>query len=258
MLKALRKRFRHFDLWLFATMIILMIIGVIAIYSALTFHIGDESHTSNEYLKQMIWIILSLIVFLLVIIIPYPVFELMILPAYFLSLAMLLIVLTMPQIKGAARWIMLGPIQIQPAEIAKITTILLLAKELAKPHITDLQIILKLILIGLPPIMLLLIQPDLGSAVIFGAIIFGVLAFSDLSDYWLILTISPFMAVITSFYIPAFIIFLLLLLFVLYKYNLSWIALGFTAVINTFIFFSGTISLEWFERVSAKSDSIFP
>jgi len=218
-------------------MIVLMIIGVIAIYSALTSRIGEDSHTQSEYIRQIVWIVVALIIFVLVIAIPYPVFELMILPAYFFSLALLLLVLTMPQIKGATRWIMLGPFQLQPAEFTKITTILLLAKELSKPYITDMQILIKVVIIGLPPILLLLLQPDLGSAVIFGAIVFGILAFSDLSDYWLILSVSPFIAIVTSFYFPAFIIFMLILLFVLYKYNLSWIALGFTAVINTFIFF---------------------
>jgi rod shape determining protein RodA len=233
----LNRRFRHFDWWLFATMLILMAIGVIVIYSALTFQIGDEKHTSNEYLKQITWIIVSLILFFIVILIPYPLFDLIIIPAYFISLAMLLVVLTMPQIKGATRWIMLGPFQLQPAEFAKITTILLLAKALAKPYITDMQILFRLFAIGAPPMLLLLMQPDLGSTVIFGVIIFAILAFSDLSDYWLILTISPFIAIATSFYLPAFIIFIVLLLYVLHKLNLAWITIGFTAVFNVFIYF---------------------
>jgi len=218
-------------------MLILMTIGVIIIYSALTFQIGEERHTSNEYLKQLTWIVISLIFFLIIILIPYPLFDLIIIPAYFVGLAMLLIVLSMPQIKGATRWIMLGPFQLQPAEFAKITTILLLAKALAKPYITDMQILVRLVVIGAPPILLLLLQPDLGSTVIFGAIIFAILAFSDLSDYWLILTISPFIAIATSFYIPAFIVFIILLILVLNRFNLAWITIGFTAVFNIFIFF---------------------
>lgn len=233
----LKRSFRHFDWSLFATMLILMTIGVIIIYSALTFQIGEERHTSNEYLKQLTWIVISLIFFLIIILIPYPLFDLIIIPAYFVGLAMLLIVLSMPQIKGATRWIMLGPFQLQPAEFAKITTILLLAKALAKPYITDMQILVRLVVIGAPPILLLLLQPDLGSTVIFGAIIFAILAFSDLSDYWLILTISPFIAIATSFYIPAFIVFIILLILVLNRFNLAWITIGFTAVFNIFIFF---------------------
>src|SRR5690554_2245838 len=233
----LKRSFRHFDWSLFATMLILMTIGVIIIYSALTFQIGEERHTSNEYLKQLTWIVISLIFFLIIILIPYPLFDLIIIPAYFVGLAMLLIVLSMPQIKGATRWIMLGPFQLQPAEFAKITTILLLAKALAKPYITDMQILVRLVVIGAPPILLLLLQPDLGSTVIFGAIIFAILAFSDLSDYWLILTISPFIAIATSFYIPAFIVFIILMILVLNRVNLAWITIGFTAVFNIFIFF---------------------
>lgn len=232
----MKKNFRHFDWHLFATMLLLMIIGVIVIYSAMSFQIGDERATSNEYIRQLVWILFAIIALFVVIAIPYPIFELMILPAYFLSIILLLLTLIMPEIKGASRWIIIGPLQLQPAEFVKITTILLLAKTLAKPHITDLQIVTKMLLIGTLPIILLVLQPDLGSTVIFGAIFFAVLAFSDLSKYWLIIIVSPFLTIITSFYIPLFILFIIILLFVLYKHNLSWITLGFTTVINSFIF----------------------
>lgn len=218
-------------------MLILIIMGIIAIYSSMTFRIGEEIHTSNEYLRQITWGVIALAFFVIILLIPYPLFDLLILPSYIASLLLLIIVLSMPEIKGATRWILIGPLQIQPAEFAKLTTILLLAKAVSKPYITDLQIILRSLIIGLPPIFLLILQPDLGSTIIFGAILLAVMAFSDLSEYWLLLTISPIFAVIASFYLPAFIIFILLLLFILYKMNLSWIALGFTAVINVFIFF---------------------
>ncbi|MBC8385532.1 MAG: rod shape-determining protein RodA, partial [Candidatus Cloacimonetes bacterium] len=63
------------------------------------------------------------------------------------------------------------------------------------------------------------------------------LVFSKLPKYYLILIISPFLSIAFSFSIPIFIVFIMLLLFILYKSKLSFILIGFTAVTNIFLFF---------------------
>jgi len=81
-----------------------------------------------------------------------------------------------PSIQGARRWFVVGPVQLQPSEFAKLAIIVTLARllaareELARPT----GLIGPLIHVGLP-IGLILLQPDLGTSLIFIAILFGML-----------------------------------------------------------------------------------
>jgi rod shape determining protein RodA len=235
-MRTLRNRFRHFDWWLLTSLLILMIFSVVAVYSASTIKIGDEYHTNNNYLKQILWVVLSLFCIALILMTPYQVIDVLIIPAYVISILSLLIVFSMPQIKGATRWIVLGPLQLQPSEFAKVTTILILSKSLAKPHLTEFQILVRTILLGIPPIVLIAMQPDLGTTIVFWALITAILVFSDLPKFYIVMMISPFLALIASFSIILFIVYILVLVVVLFKFNLSLITIGFVTVINGFIF----------------------
>jgi len=64
---------------------------------------------------------------------------------------------------------------------------------------------------------------------------FAILAVSELPFFYLILMVSPFFTIVTSFSIPIFIIYILILIFVLYKTKLANIVIGFVVAINTLI-----------------------
>ncbi|MFA5498667.1 MAG: FtsW/RodA/SpoVE family cell cycle protein [Candidatus Cloacimonadia bacterium] len=236
-MRELRTAFRYFDWWLLISTLVLIIVGLIAVYSSSTYTIGDEVHRSNECIKQLMWAVISIIVGFAIIRLPVPLFELLIVPGYILSVLLLIVSFAMPQVKGASRWIIIGPFTLQPAEFVKISTILLLGKVLGKQYLSDFQIITRSLLITLPSIVLLILQPDLGSAFILGVIMLGIVIFSDLPKHYIILAISPFLTVVTTFKIPLFILYMIVLIFVLYRINLSWIVTGFTVVINLFVFF---------------------
>lgn len=231
------RKLYYFDWWLLISVLILMLFGVIAVYTASAVKIGTDVIIGNDYLKQLLWISTSLVAIIVLLKLPLQIIEILIVPAHIFVLITMIIVLFMPEIKGSSRWIMIGPLQMQPAEFAKVTTILVLAKVLSKPNLSEIQIILRTVFIGLPPIILLYLQPDLGSTIIYWMIILTMLLFSGLPNFYVILVVSPFLAVITSFYLPAFIVFILLITFVLFKMNLDWVIIGFTNVINIFIFF---------------------
>jgi cell division protein FtsW len=85
------------------------------------------------------------------------------------SLAMLLMVLAMPAAGGAHRWFRLGPLGLQPSELAKIATVVLLAFILSRrsaDQVNDIRSTLfpVVALIGVT-VFLIVIEPDLGSAV---------------------------------------------------------------------------------------------
>lgn len=228
---------RQFDWITLFLLIILLTCGIIAIYSASTTQIGNDFQTENYYIKQIIWIIIAFIFMFIIIRIPYSAIEIMITPAYVISIILLIIVLFMPEIKGSLRWIPLGLFNFQPSELAKLTTILLVTKLISKPHITNWQIISRSFLFFLIPIILIFLEPDLGTSLCFIISLFVLLAISNLSAFYIILIVSPLISIVASFSLIVFIIYILILIYILYKTKLDKIIIGFAVVLNTFFFF---------------------
>ena len=228
---------KRFDWLLLLLLLLILASGVVIIYSASTTKTGDVYMTESYYIRQVIWIILSLVMLILLLQIPHSVIDFMITPIYILSILLLVFVLFLPEIKGSHRWINFGSFHFQPSELAKLATILLLAKLLSKPHITDSQILFRVFPVVLLPFGLILLEPDLGTALTFVIICFAFLTYSDLHFFIILLIVSPLLSIITSISPILFVIYILILIFVLYKSRLSPIVIGFTAVINCFIFF---------------------
>jgi rod shape determining protein RodA len=96
---------------------------------------------------------------------------------YGLTIFMLLAVTVMGiSAKGAQRWIDIGPVQIQPSEFAKLLVVVVLAGYFADHRLSDNVTFLKSLGIVALPALLVFAQPDLGTALVFGAIFF-VMAF---------------------------------------------------------------------------------
>ena len=231
------KKLRQFDWFIFVLLICLMVCGVIAIYSASSIKIGDEFQTEDFYKKQIIWIIISLVAFVVLMKVPYSVIDFLIIPLYVVSILLLIAVFFMPQVKGAHRWLLFGPISFQVSEMAKLATILLIAKLISKPYISEWQMLIHSFIILLLPAILILFEPDLGTAFTFGVILFAILASSSLPKFYLLLIISPILSLITSFSAVLYFVYLVLLLYLLFRNKLSYVVIGFTGVINSFIFF---------------------
>lgn len=95
---------------------------------------------------------------------------------YGLVVAMLLAVaITGDEAKGAQRWIDVGPVQVQPSEFAKILMVVVLAGYLADNRASDNMTFLKSLGILSVPALLVFAQPDLGTALVFGAVFFAIL-----------------------------------------------------------------------------------
>jgi rod shape determining protein RodA len=74
--------------------------------------------------------------------------------------------------KGAQRWIDIGPVQLQPSELAKLLVVVVLAGYFADNRLSDNKTFLKSLGIIVPPALLVFAQPDLGTALVFGAVFF--------------------------------------------------------------------------------------
>ncbi len=100
---------------------------------------------------------------------------------YLLSIFLLLILLFVADpVRGSIRWFDLGIFRVQPSEIAKITTLLVLVSFFKEKSAANIKNLFTSISIILPPFILVLIQPDIGSSLTFLAIWFGIVLVAGL------------------------------------------------------------------------------
>ncbi|MDO5759741.1 MAG: rod shape-determining protein RodA [Bacteroidota bacterium] len=167
----------------------LVLTGWISIYAAV--YDGEHSNIfdfSCRYGKQLVWIGASLIIAFFVLIIDPKFFSQTSFLIYAICIAMLLVVLVTGSVtKGARSWLGVGDFGIQPSEFAKMSTALALAKYLSTINVDMRKWQTKLTAIGIIalPMLLVLLQNDTGSALVFLSFIF-VLFREGLSLYVLI------------------------------------------------------------------------
>lgn len=115
--------------------------------------------------RQLVWSLIALTASLLCASISWEGVRRSLVPACGAVLALLLLVYAMPPINGAHRWVRLGPIGLQPSEPAKLVLVAVLAFRLGRRPPARLHDLLPPTLLALVPALLILRQPDLGSAV---------------------------------------------------------------------------------------------
>lgn len=108
---------------------------------------------------------------------------------------------------GAQRWITIGGFNIQPSEFAKLGVIITLAALLEQKTAESIPAILKSLSIVAVPWILVFLQPDLGTSLVFGAVTIGMLYWGNAKLGWLILMFSPLVSTILfGVYFPAWLI----------------------------------------------------
>ncbi len=187
---------KRFEWKIFGLLILLMFIGIISIYTASSTKIEGDFLFANYFIKQFIWIIISMFILSLLLKTPIAIIDISIIPIYIITMLLLILVLFLPEIKGSHRWISLNLINFQPSELAKLFTIMVISKLISKPFLSDGQILLRSFIVTLIPVALILLEPDLGTASIFFVILFSILIVSDLPKFYLILIISPILSII--------------------------------------------------------------
>jgi len=226
---------QKFDWKLMSILLILLVFGELALYSASMQRVGEKIIVSDYYVKQLIWIVLGFAVFFTVLYIPDIIVDLLVVPYNALIFLMLILVLLLPSIKGVHRWISLGSVNIQPAEFAKIGVIFLLAKVFSAKYIPTSKIVLYGFLIAILPAILVLRQPDLGSALVFFAILFPMMYFAGVSFFTIFIIITPLVSILAGFNITYWIIFDIFLLLVLIFRKVSLLPAGAILAGNAFI-----------------------
>ncbi len=217
-----------FDFGLLFPVIILFIAGLAAIYSSTV----NNPAAQGNFQKQLVWGLIALIIFFVTYSLPTKSFKVAAVPGYLLSLLLLIVVLVIgKKVSGSRSWISIGLLGFQPSELAKITTIFAMALFLSKSNINidSFKDLLFTLAIGLFPVMLILLEPDMGTALVFVGMIITIIFWKGISSFGLFVVLSPaFVAMASLFGMAYFLASLALIVVVLFTFKKN-------------IFFSGSI-----------------
>lgn len=121
-----KKKLKSTEWKILIYVVLLLIIGLVALYSAST------STEFAEFKKQIMWIITSVPILLFMMLVDYKILARFSIFLYGISIILLILVLLTESINGARSWFNIGGFSLQPGEIAKIAVILFLANTISK------------------------------------------------------------------------------------------------------------------------------
>jgi rod shape determining protein RodA len=187
-----QNRFGRFDFPLFWTALALWAIGVLLVFSAT--HCIEGGRLAGIYKQQIIWVIMAVAVIVAIVSVPGRFFFGFAYVLFGLSVILLLVVAVAgSSAKGAERWILVAGFKFQPSEFAKIGLLLALARWLSE-HRISLERPASFIvpsLFAVVPFFLVLKQPDLGTAMVFIAMVIPMLYWAGLRPVELLYLVSP-------------------------------------------------------------------
>jgi len=208
-----------FDFGLFLPALILFGFGLLAIYSSTV----NNTFAQENFQRQIVWGVVAFMIFFITYSLPTNIFKSLAVPGYLVSLLLLLAVLVIGrQISGSKSWLVIGSIGFQPSEIAKIATIMAIAAYLSRnnSNIDSFKDILITLGIGVTPILLILMEPDMGTSIVFMGVILMMFFWKGISSFSLFVVLSPaFVAVAAIFGTIYFIVALVLVIVLLVTFK---------------------------------------
>jgi len=218
-MRKIENNFFSNDLILTGGYIMLLFFGFISIYSSQNTDGYNFLSYQNESFKQLIWISICLIIFFAVSILEYRfIFDLAI-PLYFISLLLLILVLFFGQeVNNHSSWFNFFGLKFQPSEFSKFSTALLLAKvfDSSSIKLNNLKNVFLVSLIFITPSIIILIQGDTGTALVYFSF-FLVFLREGLSVNYLILFLSMSIIFILGLLVDIYILYIVItIIFLVY------------------------------------------
>ena len=186
--KSVGAAWRAFDLQLTTYAALLAAIGLVMAYTNSAENGAASVDGATTFSRGLMWAGIAVVAFILATAFDYRWLKTLSWPTYALQIGLLLLTLLIGDgVGGSARWISFGPLNFQFSELAKILMIVVLADYLARNHhkLDSLATILGACVLVAPPLLLVMLQPDLGTSLVFGAILAGMLWMSGASFKWL-------------------------------------------------------------------------
>ncbi len=213
-------RLRELEWSTLVFVILLSASGLLAIYS-----IEAQHEASSEYLfRQSIWTILGIGLFFVAYFIPRKVIHNLTYPAYGIGIVLLLVPIALKSGGAVSRWIMIGSVGIQPSEFMKIFLLLGLAKYFAdhKRRLSTVKELMTPVAMTVGPTILVLIQPDLGTALVYMGILIVIIFWAGIRPLYFYLLLAPVISMLAAFQTLSFFVWMTLIIVILYFSNLPF------------------------------------
>ncbi len=193
-----RRLVECFDWGLLGFVMVLGSLGLVILYSA---EAAGASNLQNIlFKKQIVWFSIGSIFMVISFLIDYKVLDRWGIVFYLMSIALLICVLFFGKyVAGSRRWLIMGPITIQPSELVKVTVIIVLSQYFSKrANIKgfSLRELLTPMIMTLIPFILIVRQPDLGTALLVLLIAASITAFVKIERQSLVFIISVFITTV--------------------------------------------------------------
>jgi rod shape determining protein RodA len=256
-------RARHLvlgDPVLFALVIGLTAYGVAMVYSAGVLDV-PSTIVSGLWRQQLLWFVLAIMVTPLLLRVPVIWLEWAAQPIYAFCVVLLVATLFLGTGAGTAEsvsgWLRVGPVGVQPSEMAKIGVILMLARVLGswREAPRTIWMLWKPILVVLVPMGLVMLQPDLGTALVFTSILLAMLFWAGTPLWTLFFLASPVIGLFLSVSVwmwGAYFVLLVLLLAFVYK---PYLAEGSAILVANVV--AGTIALPLWNSLETYQKNRF-
>ena len=260
-----QKIFGSIDIICVMLYLFLIIFGWANVYASLY---NDDTtisifNLSTKYGKQLMFIGISILLSIIILIIDWRFFDSFSFILYISSIILLIWVLFNPSVNGASSWFNLGEFKFQPSEIAKCTTALALAKmfSINKKSQKSFSYMIKSYMLIAIPIFLIILQNDLGTAIIFTSFIL-VFYREGLSGNVLITLLIALLLCVLSLLINYFLLIIITsaIIILIYFYNskrnrslkisANLILISTTIIIGTQYIFNNILAPHHIERIN--------
>ncbi len=221
------ERFRALfgDVTLLYAVLGLSLFGVAMVYSAGQVDVQNNV-VSGAWRMQLTWLVISLTALAIVMRVQIRWLEWLAVPGYLFAIGLLVLTLIVGTGAGTAAgtksWIRFGGVGVQPAQFANLATILMLGRVLGvrRDPATRLLDLWKPIAVVAVPMLLVLAQPDLGTAMVFGGVLIATLFWSGAPIGLIFLLVSPLLGLFLAFVEQLFFVYMFILIGFVYLYRL--------------------------------------
>lgn len=224
---GLKQRVRAFfgDPALVFAVLTMSLLGVAMVYSAGQLDVPDRG-LAGLWRAQLTWLGISLVALFLIMRVPVRWLEWLAAPTYFLMIGVLIATLAIGTGQGTAAstrsWLRIGPMMVQPAQFANVATVLMLGRVMGgwRERPGQLMDLWKPIAIVAVPMLLVLAQPDLGTAMVFGGLLIATLFWAGTPIGLLFLLLSPMVGLFLAFMGWIFSVYMIALIAFVYFYRM--------------------------------------
>jgi rod shape determining protein RodA len=225
MFEHTEEKLRDLDRIIIVCIFILVAAGLMAIYSATT-AINTPEILKDNFAKQVLWFTIGVMIASAIVVTPMKFFHKYAYWFYGVGIVLLILVLFVGTGKGSHRWFGIGPLRVQPSEIAKIATILALSR-FASSDTVDLRRLRDVVIvfaIVAAPALLIIKEPDLGTAIVFFSLAIPMLFWAGLSPFIIFILTTPIISLVASFHEFSFFIAMALIIGTLWRlHTRMWI-----------------------------------